>query len=68
MEQVWTVFWFGRVLILMRQGDLAKTLQGHTNFVFCVNFNPRSNLLVSGGYDETVRVWDVARGRSSSAE
>ena len=44
------------------QGDVAKTLLGHTNFVFCVNFNPRSNLLVSGGYDETVRVWDVARG------
>lgn len=41
-----------------------KTLYGHTNFVFCVNFNPRSNLLVSGGYDETVRVWDVARGES----
>jgi len=42
----------------------VKTLLGHTNFVFCVNFNPRSNLLVTGGYDETVRVWDVARGLS----
>ena len=35
---------------------------GHTNFVFCVNFSPSSNLLASGGFDETVRVWDVARG------
>ena len=27
-----------------------------------MNYNPLSNLLVSGGFDETVRVWDVARG------
>lgn len=39
-----------------------KVLHGHTNFVFCVNYNPQSNLLASGGFDETVRVWDVARG------
>lgn len=46
------------------QREAFKTLRGHTNFVFCVNFNPDTNLLVSGGYDETIRVWDVARGAS----
>ena len=44
-----------------------KTLLGHTNFVFCLNYNPNSNLLASGGFDETVRVWDVARGNVISS-
>jgi len=46
----------------MEEREIINTLRGHTNFVFCVNFNPDTNLLVSGGYDETIRVWDVARG------
>ncbi|KAL2613117.1 hypothetical protein R1flu_024809 [Riccia fluitans] len=29
-------------------GDSVKTLKGRTNFVFCVNFNPKSNFIVSG--------------------
>jgi len=48
------------------QRSEVKTLNGHTNFVFCVNYNPNSNLLVSGGFDETVRIWDIARGRPIS--
>ena len=45
------------------QGKCLKTLEGHTNFVFCVNFNPQSNLLVSGSFDESVRIWDVKTGK-----
>jgi COMPASS component SWD3 len=41
----------------------VKTLHGHTNYVFCVNFNPQSNIIVSGSFDETVRVWDVKSGK-----
>ena len=48
--------------IVSLQDTTVKILRGHTNFVFCVNYNPGSNLLASGGFDETVRVWDVARG------
>lgn len=30
------------------QGKCVKTLKGHSNYVFCCNFNPQSNLIVSG--------------------
>lgn len=28
----------------------------------CCNFNPGSNIVVSGAFDETVRLWDVRVG------
>lgn len=34
--------------------------------MFCVNYNPSSNLIVSGSYDESVKLWDVARGTRAS--
>jgi COMPASS component SWD3 len=49
------------------QGGTAKVLIGHTNFVFCLNYNPSGSLLASGGYDESVRIWDVARGAFSAS-
>ena len=39
-----------------------KILQGHTNYVLCCGFNPQSNLIVSGSFDESVRIWDVKTG------
>nr|ADD95799.1 GF13915 [uncultured organism MedDCM-OCT-S08-C3]ADD96407.1 GF13915 [uncultured organism MedDCM-OCT-S09-C25] len=38
------------------------TLEGHSSYVFCVNFNPQSNLLVTGSFDENVKLWDVRTG------
>ncbi len=37
-----------KLVLLLLQGKCLKTLRGHTNFVFCCNFNPQSNLVVSG--------------------
>ncbi|GAA49066.1 COMPASS component SWD3 [Clonorchis sinensis] len=58
-------------------GKCLKTLKGHSNYVFCCNFNPQSNLIVSGSvrfycatftlynvqFDESVKLWDVKTGR-----
>ena len=42
---------------------LISHFQGHSNYVFCCNFNPQSNLVVSGSFDESVRIWDVRTGK-----
>ncbi|SCV70257.1 BQ2448_1651 [Microbotryum intermedium] len=39
-----------------------RVLHGHLSAVFCVAWNPRGDLVASGGMDETVRVWDVQKG------
>ena len=45
------------------QRACVQVLKGHTNYVFCCNYNPQSNLIVSGSFDETVRLWDVKTGQ-----
>jgi|UniRef100_K3WPY0 dynein assembly factor with WDR repeat domains 1 len=40
--------------------DDKTTLSGHEGVVFCVAFNkPHANLLLSGSFDKTCRIWDV---------
>jgi WD40 repeat protein len=39
-------------------GNLPSKLEGHTSFVFSVDFND-NGFLVSGANDKTVRVWNV---------
>lgn len=41
----------------------CKVLQGHTNYVFCVEFGPTGGMLASGSFDESVRFWDVRAGK-----
>ncbi len=38
-------------------------LRGHTSYVLCVAFNPQGTLLASGGFDESLRFWDVRKGK-----
>ena len=41
---------------------LAHTLTGHSRYVSAVAFSPDDSLLVTGSWDGTARLWDVASG------
>jgi WD40 repeat protein len=46
-------------------GDEWKQLAGHTISVEAVAFNPLGSMLVSGGHDWSVRLWDVRSGKQT---
>lgn len=47
----------------VRGGRGRKPLLGHHNYVYCLAFSPKGNILASGSYDEAVFLWDVRAGR-----
>jgi hypothetical protein len=46
-----------------RVGELRK-LEGHNNGVFTVAFAPDGRRVVSGGFDQGVRLWDITTGKT----
>ena len=45
----------------MNKGDHGSP--GHSNRVYCVKYNPHNpKIIVSGGWDQTMQVWDTRVG------
>jgi WD40 repeat protein len=45
------------------QGNLINTLRGHQIAVWSLTFIEEGRLLVSFGYEQAIKVWDVASGQ-----
>jgi COMPASS component SWD3 len=41
------------------KSNIAKDIPGHSNRIFAVKFTDDPNILVSGGWDFTVMIWDL---------
>ena len=48
-----------------RNARLVMPLTGHTKWVYCVAFQPDGKRLASGGWDNTIKLWDLATGARS---
>ena len=44
-----------------------RTLKGHTGKVNCVDVHPSGKVALSVGRDQTLRMWDLMRGRGASS-
>ncbi len=47
----------------IESGKLWKTLEGHKNIVYSVQFSPDDKLLASGSRDGTVKLWSTESGK-----
>ena len=53
----------GDIIILDSTAGIQRAvLSGHTDEVMCVEFSSDGTLLVSGGLDNTVKLWDIQTG------
>jgi hypothetical protein len=49
-------------LVSLRSGSEASRLAGHTGEIYAVDFMPGANIVVTGGSDFSIRLWDAYKG------
>jgi hypothetical protein len=43
--------------------ELKKTLLAHTDWVRCLSFTPNNQTLISGSFDQSIKLWNMADGK-----
>jgi WD40 repeat protein len=46
-----------------KSGECRFILVGHTDSVMAVAFSPDGSLMATGGFDRTLRIWDISTGQ-----
>lgn len=48
-----------------KQGSIAapRVIQGHRDSLYAVRFSPDGKFVATGGYDQKIKLWDVATGK-----
>jgi WD40 repeat protein len=52
----------GKALLFPIQGGEPRVLEGHHGPVYCISASKDGTRLLTGGFDNTVRLWDTASG------
>ena len=47
----------------LTKGKFIQSLKGHTDIIWALTKTPDDSLLVSASYDQTIKFWDVKKGR-----
>jgi WD40 repeat protein len=43
--------------------ELKKTMLAHTDWVRCLSFTPDNHTLISGSFDQSIKLWNMADGK-----
>lgn len=59
-------FCLNRIWNVIEAKPFAEKVLPHPSFVYCCKFHPRvDTVVVSGCYDQVIRVWDISQEEES---
>ena len=48
---------------ISKSGQCLKTLDGHNHWVSSVGYSPDGQFIVSGSFDQSIKIWDAETGQ-----